>query len=205
MIRYSVPSLPRPSSSTSPRRSGERVVLAHTSGSEIQCVILCVSYDLRLVPQFLSPKFVPYIVMVMEGNKPKLKAFLLPAAPAYELIRRGCSPANLPNARYAMAARRAQPAARGACSLPLRAEKPATARYRSDFPMAPRAMQLRIVVVLDAPHPPTTNTRAGFARHSPRLGMLGLHRIVIYFCFMTLLKKYYKSNLILLCYFYKLL
>ena len=47
----------------------------------------------------------------MEGNKPKLEAFLLPAAPAYGLIRRGYSPANLPSARYAMAARRAQPAA----------------------------------------------------------------------------------------------
>ena len=47
----------------------------------------------------------------MEGNKPKLEAFRLPAAPAYGLIRRGYSPANLPSARYAMAARRAQPAA----------------------------------------------------------------------------------------------
>ena len=41
----------------------------------------------------------------------KLKAFLLPAAPACGLIRRGYSPANLGTARYAMAARRAQRAA----------------------------------------------------------------------------------------------
>ena len=37
----------------------------------------------------------------------------LPAALAYGLIRRGCSPANLANARYAMATRRAWPAADG--------------------------------------------------------------------------------------------
>ena len=37
----------------------------------------------------------------------------LPAAPAYGLIRRGCSPANLVNARHAMAARWAWPAAEG--------------------------------------------------------------------------------------------
>ena len=37
----------------------------------------------------------------------------LPAALAYGLIRRGCSLANLANARYAMAARRAWPAADG--------------------------------------------------------------------------------------------
>ena len=41
----------------------------------------------------------------------KLKAFHLSAAPAYGLIRRRCSPAKLGTARYAMAARRAQPAA----------------------------------------------------------------------------------------------
>ena len=35
----------------------------------------------------------------------------LPAAPAFGLIRRGCGPANLGTARYAMAARWAQPAA----------------------------------------------------------------------------------------------
>ena len=45
------------------------------------------------------------------GDKPKLEAFRFPAAPAYGLIRRGYSPANLPDARYAMAARWAQPAA----------------------------------------------------------------------------------------------
>ena len=37
----------------------------------------------------------------------------LPAAPAYGLIRRGCSPANLANARYAMAAWWAWPTADG--------------------------------------------------------------------------------------------
>jgi hypothetical protein len=37
----------------------------------------------------------------------------LPAALAYGLIRRGCSPANLASARYAMAAWRARPAADG--------------------------------------------------------------------------------------------
>ena len=37
----------------------------------------------------------------------------LPAALAYGLIRRGCSPANLVNARHAMAARWAWPAAEG--------------------------------------------------------------------------------------------
>ena len=36
-----------------------------------------------------------------------------PAALAYGLIRRGCSPANLASARYAMAAWRARPAADG--------------------------------------------------------------------------------------------
>ena len=37
----------------------------------------------------------------------------LPATLAYGLIRRGCSPANLANARYAMAAWRAWPTADG--------------------------------------------------------------------------------------------
>jgi hypothetical protein len=41
----------------------------------------------------------------------------LPAAPAYGLIRRGCSPANLVNARHAMAARWAWPAAEGGMAL----------------------------------------------------------------------------------------
>ena len=41
----------------------------------------------------------------------KLKAFPPSAAPAYGLIRRGCSPAKLGTARYAMAAWRARPAA----------------------------------------------------------------------------------------------
>jgi len=64
--------------------------------------------------------------------------------------------------------------------------------------MAPRAMQLRTVVVFDAPQPPTTNTRHGLAfmglQAQPvlidgRLGMLGFHGIVhqndgllIHFC-----------------------
>ena len=43
----------------------------------------------------------------------KTVASRLPAALAYGLIRRGCSPANLVSARYAMAARRAWPAADG--------------------------------------------------------------------------------------------
>ena len=41
----------------------------------------------------------------------KLKTSLLPAALAYGLIRRGCSPANLASARYAMAAWWARPTA----------------------------------------------------------------------------------------------
>ena len=41
----------------------------------------------------------------------KPEAFHLSAAPACGLIRRGCSPAKLGTARYAMAARRAQLAA----------------------------------------------------------------------------------------------
>ena len=55
----------------------------------------------------------------------KLKAFYLSAAPAYGLIRRGCSPAKLGTARYAMAARRAQPAAgRGWQALQTKASGP---------------------------------------------------------------------------------
>ena len=41
----------------------------------------------------------------------KLKALPPSAAPAFGLIRRGCSPAKLGTARSAMATRRAQPAA----------------------------------------------------------------------------------------------
>ena len=53
-------------------------------------------------------KFISKSKMEERGE---LKVLSLPAAPAFGLIRRGCSPANLGTARYAMAARRAQPAA----------------------------------------------------------------------------------------------
>ena len=64
------------------------------------------------VPWYFQYVLVCIVLYVLEG-KPKELASRLPAAPAYGLIRRGCSPANLVNARHAMAARRAWPAADG--------------------------------------------------------------------------------------------